>query len=73
MASIYDETTIKMMVENNFDQYIKVMAESELPIENKVTLIYMRVKEYEEIAKQFVINASVKRKELDSIKRKYDV
>ena len=69
MADIYSKTTIKFMVQNNFDQYIKVMAESELPIENKVTLIYQRVKEYEEVAKQFVINASVKRKELENIKR----
>ena len=59
---VYTEKTIKLMVENKFDQYINVMGKVELPEYNKVVLIYSKIKEYEEAAKQEILKEAADRR-----------
>ena len=70
---IYTETTIKLMQEKEFDRYIELMVNSDIPKNNKIHLMYSKVKDFEEEAKQIVLKAAVKRKELEELERKYNV
>ena len=70
---VYSETTIKLMQEREFDRYLKLMIESDIPENNKIHLIYLKVKEFEEEAKNIILKAASKRKELQEMERKYNV
>ena len=70
---VYTETTIKLMQEREFDRYLKLMIESDIPENNKIHLIYLKVKEFEEEAKNIILKAASKRKELQEMERKYNV
>ena len=70
---VYTETTIKLMQEREFDRYLKLMIESDIPENNKIHLIYLKVKEFEEEAKNIILKAATKRKELQEMERKYNV
>lgn len=73
MEDQYTETTIKLMQEKEFDRYLKLMVESDIPTNNKIHLIYVKVKEFEEEAKQIILKAAAKRRELQEMERKYNV
>ena len=70
---VYTETTIKLMQEREFNRYLKLMIESDIPENNKIHLIYLKVKEFEEEAKNIILKAASKRKELQEMERKYNV
>ena len=70
---VYTETTIKLMQEREFDRYLKLMIESDIPENNKIHLIYLKVKEFEKEAKNIILKAASKRKELQEMERKYNV
>ena len=67
--SIFDERTIKLMIESNFDKYIKLMADCEMPTKNKVTLIFMKVKDFEKEANQEILDEAMERKAAQERKR----
>ena len=61
---IYTKETINLMVENEFDRYIKLMADSNMPTKNKITLIYLKVKDFEKAVTETILKEATKRKEL---------
>ena len=62
---IFSEKTIELMKERHFEHYIKLMADSEMPTNNKITLIYMKVKDFEKEANKIILDEAVKRREIN--------
>jgi len=62
---IYTEETIKSMCKNDFLDYLKLMLENkEIPTKNKVSLIYLKVKDYEKSVNEKILAEASKRREL---------
>ena len=62
---VFSEKTIKLMIENNFDRYLKLMADCDMPTKNKITLVFMKFKEFEKEANQIILDEAVKRREIN--------
>ena len=63
MFSVYEDRMIKLMKENKFEQYLKIMANSELPTDNKLKLIILKYKEYQEEANKQIMAEAMERRE----------
>lgn len=68
---VYKERTIKLMNENSFANYIKTMGKITLPDNNLNTLVLLKVKEFEEAAKQEIMKEAMDRK-ADQERRRYE-
>ena len=62
---IFTERTIELMKKREFDRYLKLMIETEMPIHNKITLIYMNMKKFEQEVNQEILDEAVKRREIN--------
>ena len=62
---IFTERTIELMKKREFDRYLKLMIETEMPIHNKITLIYMNMKKFEQEVNQEILDEAVKRREVN--------
>lgn len=59
---VYTERTIKLMKENRFADYLRVMGKSELPDNNLITLALMKVREFEKAANDEILKEAMERK-----------
>ena len=63
---IYTEETIKFLIEKDFDKYIKLMSDSEMPTKNKITLIYLKMKDAEKtVLDKILKEATIRREKLN--------
>ena len=63
---IYTEETIKFLVENDFDRYLKLMAEADIPTKNKISLMYLKIKDAEKSTLDKILKeATVRREKLN--------
>ena len=62
---IYTKEIIKKMNENGILQYFKLMLDNkEIPEENKITLLYLKVKDYEKMVNEEILNDAMKRRKM---------
>ena len=62
---VYSELTINKMCKDGFLNYLKLMLEDkDIPVKNKVSLIYLKVVDYEKAANEEILAAATKRREL---------
>ena len=58
----YSEKTIELMVKYKLDQYLKLMGNADIPAKNKLSLLYYKIKEIEEKAKQDILSEATLRR-----------
>lgn len=73
MSDVYTEKTLELMNQFNFDQYLKLMADSAIPKKNKITLVYLKIKDFEEEAKKIIMQEAMDRKADQERRRLADV
>ena len=66
---IYTETTIKLMKEHKFDEYLKTMTAVHIPNKNLITLVYLKVQEFVDAANQEILKAASDRRAEQERKR----
>ena len=66
---VYTERTIKLMQEHKFDEYLKLMADSQIPRKNKIAFVYLKVQEFEEEANKQIMQEAMDRKAKQERKR----
>lgn len=66
---VYTERTIELMKENRFADYIKVMGRSDIPDNNLIKLVLMKVHEFEKEANQQIMKEAMDRKAEQERKR----
>ena len=59
---VYTERTIKLMEKNKFGNYLKAMTDLTMPEGSMITLIYLKVKEFEEAANKEILDEAMARK-----------
>ena len=65
MEDIYSKETIKEMQKLEYRGYFKsLFSIDEIPDDNRLVLLYMKIKECEKIATQKILDEATKRKEL---------
>jgi len=62
---IYTEKTIKKMHEHGILQYFKLMLDDvNIPEKNKITLLYLKIKDYEKSVNEEILKEATKRREM---------
>ena len=63
---IYTKETIKFLIEKDFDRYIELMANADIPTKNKMTLIYLKMKDAEKtVLDKILKDATIRREKLN--------
>ena len=60
---VYTEKTIDLLEKHGQDaNFSNLLSNNEMPAKNKLTLIYLRIQEIEELAKQEIMAAAMQRR-----------
>ena len=59
----YREREIELMIEHDFDKYLKLMANSEIPTKNKLVLLMYKIDEFVNEAGQQLRDEAMARRE----------
>ena len=63
VKDIFTKETIEFLIENDFDRYLKLMVDADIPQKNKITLIYLKLKDAEKTALDKILKEATARRE----------
>lgn len=62
---VYTERTIELMKDKGFDRYLKLMTKDNMiPNSNLITLVYLKMKDFEKESNSQILAEAVKRREV---------
>lgn len=62
----YRDREIELMIEHDFDKYLKLMANSEIPVKNKLILLMHKIDEFVNEAGQQLRDEAMARREMQN-------